>query len=258
MADAEGVETGGEALALRADHRLQQVSILRPLEAAGSGAEPQVEAAEVLSQSIGRIRQPLAAVEPGITEQAQRPCTFAHCDDVEGRNRRQRIQGRGERGGRSVPVRMPGRVLHRPVSAHRQSRQQLAAGRPVDGEVRFEEGGYLLGMEARPVVDLAADGQPRIRSRSSVGHDDEVRGIEGELLGGSEIRPRPEVVASSVKEVDDRAHLGGNPRQKHTHTDGAPERGGVEEEFTQPRREFPFVPDMPGPGVLPAGFGPEE
>ena len=65
MADAEGVETGGEALALRTDHRLQQVAILRPFEAAGTGAEPQVEAAEVLGQSVRGIRQPFAAVESG-------------------------------------------------------------------------------------------------------------------------------------------------------------------------------------------------
>ena len=61
-----------------------------------------------------------------------------------------------------------------------------------------------------------------------------------------------------MEEVDDGADVGGNPRQQHTHADGATERGGVEEEFAQPRREFPFVPDMPGPGMLPAGFGAEE
>ena len=189
MADAEGVETGREALALRADHRLQKVAILRPFEAAGTGAEPQVEAAEVLGQSVRGIRQPFAAVESRIAEQAQRSRAFAHRDDIEGGNGRQGIQGRGERGGRSVPVGMPGRVLHRTVPAHRQPRHQLAGRHPVDGEIRLEECRDLLGVEARPVVDLAADGQTRIGPCPTVGHDDEVRGVEGELLGGSEIRP---------------------------------------------------------------------
>src|SRR5699024_9523395 len=41
MTDAQGVESGGEALALTADHRLHQVTVPAPGHVARAGAEPQ-------------------------------------------------------------------------------------------------------------------------------------------------------------------------------------------------------------------------